>query len=50
VIEPSGTLSPALTEQFLPARATILKDYLQKYKTLKKGEYRIYGAKTWIIC
>ncbi|VVM20259.1 hypothetical protein BSPWISOXPB_8949 [uncultured Gammaproteobacteria bacterium] len=43
-VDERGTLSPALTEQFLPARATILKDYLQKYKTLKKGEYRIYGA------
>jgi hypothetical protein len=27
-IDERGTLSPALTEQFLPARAAILKDYL----------------------
>jgi hypothetical protein len=39
-VDERGTLSPALTEQFLPARAAILKDYLQKYKTLKKGELR----------
>ena len=29
-VDEQGTLSPALIEQFLPARAALLKDYLQK--------------------
>jgi hypothetical protein len=29
-VDEKGALSPALTEQFLPARAALLKDYLQE--------------------
>ncbi|VVH67371.1 hypothetical protein BSPLISOX_1103, partial [uncultured Gammaproteobacteria bacterium] len=38
-VDEQGTLSPALTEQFLPARAALLKDYLQKQKTVEKWRF-----------
>jgi hypothetical protein len=43
-VDEQGTLSPALTEQFLPARAALLKDYLQKQKTVEKWRSPLFGA------